>query len=148
MEHVEYVYTEGLTEEAVDHRLRDRGHGVVALADGAESYAVPINYVYEDSRLLLRMSEEAGSEKVAFAESTETATLVVYDVDEEGSWSVLLRGPIRRLSANEQAAFTDRWINERFPPFRLFDEDVEDVEMVFYELEVVERVGRRTVGRE
>ena len=146
MDHVEYVYTEGVPPDAVDELLGDRGHGTLALADGDDAYAVPLNYAYDGERFLLRVSDEPGSEKVAYAESTATATFVVYELeDETHSWSVMIRGRIERLPEDEQDEFTDAWLNEHFPPFRLFDEAVPEVEMALYELEPIELTGRRTV---
>ena len=115
------------------------------MARDDDAYAVPVNYLYDGSRLLVRVSDEPESTKVAYAESTETATFIVYEMDEAGnSWSVMIRGEIRPLSAEEQARFTDTEINEQFPPFRLFDEAVPEVEMLIYELNPHEITGRKT----
>ena len=141
MDHVDYVYTTGMDEAEVDRRLRETGHGVLALADGDDAYAVPLNYHYDGERLLVRLSEEPDSEKVARARTTEVATFVVYGVDGDDSWSVLVRGPLERC----ERGFDDAELNERFPPFRLFDEPVEDVEMAVYELRPTSVTGRQTV---
>ncbi|USZ67219.1 pyridoxamine 5'-phosphate oxidase family protein [Halorussus salilacus] len=145
MEHVDYRYIGGMSEERVDQYLRNHGHGVLALADDNDSYAVPLDYYYDGSRLFLRVSTKPDSEKVAFAETTETATFVVYDVDEDTTWSILVRGAVRRLSEAEQQEFTDTVINETFSPFRLFDEDVEEVTMTIYELDPERITGRQSV---
>ncbi len=145
MEHVEYVYTEGIDEEEIGRLLKERGHGVLALTRDDDAYAVPLNYLYDGSRLLVRVSDEPESTKMAYAESTETATFIVYEIDEAGnSWSVMIRGEIRPLSAEEQARFTATEINEQFPPFRLFNEAVPEVEMLFYELNPYKIIGRKT----
>lgn len=145
MDHVEYVYTEGVDEEEIDRLLKKRGHGVLALARDDDAYAVPLNYLYDGSRLLVRMSDEPESTKVLCAESTETATFIVYEMDETGnSWSVMIRGEIRPLSTDEQVRFTDAEINDQFPPFRLFDEAIPEVEMLIYELDPDEITGRKT----
>jgi len=147
MEHVEYVYTEGIDEEEIDQLLEGRGHGVLALARDDDAYAVPLNYLYDGSRLFVRVSDEPESTKMAYAESTEMATFIVYEMDDMGnSWSVMIRGEIRPLSAEEQARFTDTEINERFPPFRLFDQAVPEVEMLIYELNPYEITGRKTTN--
>ena len=146
MKHADYVHTAGLTDDELEERLGDRGHGTLALADGDDAYAVPLNYYYDGSRFLLRMSEEPGSQKVSYAAATETATFLIYEYDDEGhSWSIVIRGRIERLPEDEQGEFTDAWLNEYFPPFRLFDEAVPEVELVLYELEPTEVTGRRTV---
>ena len=142
MEHAEYVYTSGMTEADVDERLREGQHGVLGLADVDDSYAVPLSYHYDGERLILRVSDhDDDSEKGAFIEATETATFVCYEGSATESWSVQVRGPIRewRESVDEET------LNEWFPPFRLFDEAVEDVGFSLYELEITAVTGRKTV---
>lgn len=141
MDNVEYVYTVGMEDAEVERRLRETGHGVLALADGDDAYAVPLNYHYDGERLLVRMSEEPDSEKIARARTTEVATFVVYGLDGDDSWSVLVRGPLARL----ETEFDDAEVNELYPPFRLFDEAVDEVEMATYELRPTSVTGRRTV---
>ncbi len=147
MDDVEYTYTVGIPEDELEDLLVGQGHGTLALADGNDAYAVPLNYHYDGSRFVVRMSEEPGSAKIDYAESTDTATFVVYEFDEEttASVSVMIRGRIDRLSQKEQDEYADARLNELFPPFRLFDEAVPDVEMVLYELEPTEITGRRTI---
>ncbi|MGM0605771.1 MAG: pyridoxamine 5'-phosphate oxidase family protein [Halobacteriota archaeon] len=147
MEHVEYVYTEGIPETEVDRILKRETHGVLALADGGNAYAVPMNYHYDGEHLYIRVSEEPGSTKAEYADVTETAAFIVYDVREEtDAYSVMVRGDIRRLSDAEQSTFSDADLNEWFPPFRLFDETIPDVEISIYELVPTEITGRKTAG--
>lgn len=146
MKHAEYVYTEGVDEEDVDRWLRENSYGVLALARENDAYAVPLNYHYDGERLFLRLSEEPKSTKVAYTQSTETATFLVYGVeDDERSWSVMIRGRLDRLPDEEQQEISDRRLNEWFPPFRLFDEEILNVEMVIYELDPDEIIGRKTL---
>jgi uncharacterized protein len=148
MKQVDYVYTRGIDDEEVERRLRERSHGVLALARDDNAYAVPLNYHYDGERLLLRVSEEPESTKVAYVQSAETVTFVVYGVeDNERSWNVMVRGKIDQLPDDEQEGITDALVNELFPPFRLFDEDVLDVEMAIYELDPDEIIGRKTPER-
>ncbi|WP_132061192.1 pyridoxamine 5'-phosphate oxidase family protein [Halorussus amylolyticus] len=145
MEHVEYRYTGGMSQEEVEQHLRKQDHGVLALADNDDSYAVPLNYYYDGSRMFLRVSTKPESEKVAFAEATKTATFVVYEVEEGTTWSIIIRGTIRQLPETEQQEFTDTVINEEFPAFRLFDEDIEEVSMTIYELKPDQITGRQSM---
>jgi hypothetical protein len=143
MEHAEYVYTTGMDETELDDHLRTAGHGVLALAAGDEAYAVPLNYHYDGSRLLLRVSgHDDRSEKRRFLDATATATLVCYAVSPGESWSIHVRGPVEQYSADVD----EETINEWFPPFHLFDEDVAAVEFDLYELGMDAVVGRKTVG--
>ena len=143
MEHAEYVYTTGMTESEVDECLRAGEHGVLGLAADDDAYAVPLSYHYDGDRFLLRVSEHGDeSEKRMFLETTQTATFVCYEASTDESWSVHVRGPIQRLDA----AIDDATLNERFQPFRLFDEAVENVTFSLYELGMETVIGRKTVG--
>lgn len=140
MEHVEYVYTVGMTDAELAERLREGEVGVLSLADGGDAYAVPVDYHYDGESLVVRLSDREDSTKMEYVEATETATLVVHErVSDDESWSVLVRGRLQKLPSE-----TDREINEQFEPFRLFNEDIEDVEVVVYELEMTKVTGRRT----
>jgi hypothetical protein len=141
MEHVEYVYTVGMDATEVDDYLRAGSHGVLALADGDDAYAVPLSYHYDGERLLLRVSAHGDDgEKRRYLDTTDTATLVCFAADADGSWSVHVRGPVVEWDGTAD----ETTLNEWFPPFRLFDEAVEDVTFTLYELDMENVVGRRT----
>ena len=142
MEHAEYVYTSGMSESDVDEHLRAGEHGVLGLADGDDAYTVPLSYHYDGERLLLRVSDhDDDSEKGRFIEATETATFVCYEASATESWSVHVRGPLREW----QGDVDEQTLNEWFPPFRLFDEAIENVGFTLYELEMERVTGRETV---
>lgn len=149
MEQVQYVYTIGMTETELERRLRAGEHGVLALADGDEAYAVVLSYHYDGDRLLVRASERdpdagerGGGRKERFLASTTTATLVCYDADTEASWSIHVRGPLSPWEGEAGAAEINAW----FQPFRLFGEPVSELSYRLYELGMETVVGRRTVG--
>ncbi|TKX79167.1 pyridoxamine 5'-phosphate oxidase family protein [Halorubrum sp. SD626R] len=141
MEHAEYVYTSGMTESDVDDHLRAGHHGVLGLARDDDAYAVPLSYHYDGERLLIRVSgHDRDSEKRRFLDATDTATFVCYDASADASWSVHVRGPIREWDGDVDEATLNEW----FPPFRLFDEAVEQVAFTLYALEMETVVGRQT----
>lgn len=143
MEHVEYVYTSGMTESDVDSHLRAGEHGVLALANENDAYATPLSYHYDGDRLLLRVSgHESESEKQRFLETTDTATFVCYGASGDESWSIHVRGPVRKW----EGSVDETTLNEWFPPFRLFDEAVDAVEFELYELGLESVIGRTTVS--
>lgn len=142
MEHVEYVYTSGMTESEVDDYLRAGEHGVLGLAQDNDAYAIPVSHHYDGERLLLRVSDhDQDSEKGSYLETTATATFVCYEGSTDESWSILVRGPVEKWREDVDEAT----INEWFQPFRLFDEPVEDVEFSLYELRMETVIGRKTV---
>lgn len=142
MEHLEYVYTTGMTESDVDDHLRAGEHGVLGLAANNEAYAIPLSYHYDGDRFLLRVSEhDDDTEKGKFLKTTETATFVCYEASTKESWSIHVRGPIQKWEGNVD----ETTLNEWFQPFRLFDEAVENVEFSLYELMMETVIGRETV---
>lgn len=148
MEHEQYTYTRGLTDEELTERIETTGHGVLSLANANDAYAIPLNYYYTGSRMYLRMSDEPDSMKITYADTTTTATFVIYDYDSpDDSWSVLIRGELTSLDPDTQDHFTPAEMNEYFPPFRLFDEDVGEVTMKLYELHPDAITGRTTLSK-
>lgn len=142
MEHVQYVYTVGMDETELEEYLREGEHGILALADDDDAYAVPLSYHYDGERILLRVSDhDDDAEKRAYIETTDTATFVCFDASTASSWSVHVRGPVGRWDRTVDESTLNEW----FPPFRLFDEAVEDVELLLYELRMESVIGRRTI---
>ncbi|WP_408958499.1 pyridoxamine 5'-phosphate oxidase family protein [Natrinema sp. 74] len=142
MEHANYVYTTGMNDAELEDRLRTGSHGVLALADGDDAYAVSLHYHYDGDRFLLRMSDHDGdAEKRRYLETTDTATFICHETTADDSWSVHVRGPVCRSDRDVD----ETTLNEWFPPFRLFDEAVEDVEFALYELEPASVTGRVTI---
>ena len=110
MDHVEYVYTTGMTESDVDDRLRAGEHGVLGLARDNEAYAIPLSYHYDGNRFLLGVSEhEEESEKSRFLETTETATFVCYEASTNQSWSIHVRGPVETWEGDIDETTLNEW---------------------------------------
>ena len=84
--------------------------------------------------------------KIKFADTTNTATFVIYEYTAPSdSWSVLIRGELTPLDSENQTVLSPSEMNEYFPPFRLFDEGVAEVEMTLYELRPESITGRTTL---
>ena len=143
-----FAYTRAMTETAVESKLRSADHGILALADGDESYAIPLYHYYDDGSLFFRLGETPRNSKAAFIAATETATFVVDGIErtadpaEERGWSIVARGPIAPVPT-DHPAYDVRRINEWFAPIRLFDEAHDEVELRLYELAVEHLSGRR-----
>lgn len=140
MEHIDYEYTVGMDDATVSEHLRTHNVGVLSLAKGGDAYAVPVDYRYEDGRLLLRLSDDGDSKKVAYADATDEACFLVYDADE--AWSIVALGRLDRLGDTADDDFADRTLNEWFETLRVFDEDVANLEVAVYELHVESLTGR------
>lgn len=137
MEHVEYTYTFGMTDGELDQLIRTHGIGVLSLADAGDAYAVPVAYDYDGESLVVRLADHEDSTKMTYLDGTDTATFVIYEPG-DSSWSILVRGELR-----ERDDFDETRINQRFSTLRVFDEPIDEVEVVVYELEMTEVTGRR-----
>jgi hypothetical protein len=144
MDHVDYRYTTGMTDEEVDERLREGTTAVLSLARGGDAYAVPVAYHYDGEHIYLRLTDDGHSTKMAFVEATDRATVLFHEVSEAGSWSILAEGTLRRLEGEEAEAFDATAINDAFDDLRIFDEAIDEVEIAIYELEPAALTGRRT----
>jgi hypothetical protein len=145
MDHVEYVYTFGMSEAELADYLREQTTGVLALADAGDAYAIPVGYHFDGERLLLRLGVHDDSEKLDYLGATHRATFLVYDTtDDDRSWSVLSRGTVHELPDAEQDDFSDAVVNDRYDPIRVFGEDVDDLAATVYEFRIEELTGRRT----
>lgn len=138
----DYTYTEGMTDHETEERLREAKAGVLALARDGDAYAIPVACHYDGEAVVLRLGEHEGSEKMAYLETTDRASLVLYGyTPPDESWSVVVRGPIARLDDREDPASPGA---DAFLPIRIFGEPVDEVEEVLYELETESVTGRRT----
>ncbi|MDS0300861.1 pyridoxamine 5'-phosphate oxidase family protein [Halogeometricum sp. S1BR25-6] len=146
MDRIEYVYTFGMSDDEVDERLRSESAGVLSLADDGAAYGIPVSHYYDGDSLLFRLSDDDDdSRKLDVAEATTEASFVLFDADgPDLSWSVVVTGSLRRLSEEEQAAYDATELNERFGPLRVFDENVDEIDLVLYEMEISSLLGRRT----
>lgn len=145
MEDIEYTYTLGMDDAELDRRLRENDTGVLSLAHDADAYAVPISYHYDGESLYLRLSDEPDSEKMDFVEATEEATFLLYErAGDRDSWSVLARGRLRELDQAEMERFDAAEVNADFTPLRVFDEAIDEVDLLVYEFVVESMTGRKT----
>jgi nitroimidazol reductase NimA-like FMN-containing flavoprotein (pyridoxamine 5'-phosphate oxidase superfamily) len=144
VDHYDLRYTVGMDDAEVAEYLADHDVAVLSLADEGDAYAVPVNYHYDGESLYLRLLADPDSTKMAFVEATERATVLLYGVAGDISWSVLARGTLRRLDGAERAEFDDTAVNETFGPVRVFGEDVAAMDVAIYELDDLAVTGRRT----
>jgi nitroimidazol reductase NimA-like FMN-containing flavoprotein (pyridoxamine 5'-phosphate oxidase superfamily) len=144
MDHYDLRYTVGMDDAEVAEYLADHEVAVLSLADEGDAYAIPVNYHYDGDSLYLRLLEDPDSTKIEFVETTQRATVLLYGVAGDVSWSVLAAGTLRRLDEAERTAFDDTAVNETFGPVRVFGEDVAGMDVAIYELDDHVVTGRRT----
>jgi nitroimidazol reductase NimA-like FMN-containing flavoprotein (pyridoxamine 5'-phosphate oxidase superfamily) len=150
MEHINYTYTTGMSEAAVADRLNEVETGVLALSNDGDAYAVPVAHYYDGDGLYFRLGITEGSRKRAFIRNTETATYLLYDTEatdaprELDSWSILITGTLRELPEERHSEFDTAEINRRFSPIRVFDGNVDEIEISVFEFEIDAITGRKT----
>ncbi|EMA62424.1 pyridoxamine 5'-phosphate oxidase family protein [Halorubrum lipolyticum] len=150
MEHVEYAYSRGMDDAETAERLRAATSGVLSLARENDAYALPLAHYYDGEKLYFRLGLSDGSTKLAFWDATETACYVVHSTEstdepqEIDSWSVVVTGRLTELSEAERERFDTAEINRRFTPIRVFDEAIEDIDVVIAGFEIDEMTGRTT----
>ncbi|MHC3438131.1 pyridoxamine 5'-phosphate oxidase family protein [Natrialbaceae archaeon A-gly3] len=101
MDKIEYVYTFGMTDEEVRGYLEGGEVGVLSLAKNGRAYAIPVGYLFDDSSLFIRLSEEYSSKKMEFIDGTTEACFLLYDVKGSASWSIVATGGLSELEADE-----------------------------------------------
>ncbi|SEH66385.1 hypothetical protein SAMN05192561_12424 [Halopenitus malekzadehii] len=95
------MVTMQLEADEIDEILRTAGSGVLSLCDGTETYAVPESFGYDGDALYFQLVHDDDSEKMAFIETTGTATVTVYS--ESPAESVVVRGSIEPVPDADHA---------------------------------------------
>ncbi|SDC34484.1 pyridoxamine 5'-phosphate oxidase family protein [Natrinema hispanicum] len=150
MKHIDYAYTFGMDESAIEERLRTGETGVLSLSKDDESYAIPLAHYYDGDGLYVRLGVTEGSRKQAFIEATETACYVCYgteatdDPREIDSWSVMVTGHLSEIPESDYDRFDTAEINRQFAPIRVFDENIDEIDIRIFELEIDTMTGRTT----
>lgn len=113
-----------MDRDEVDEFLADQGYGVLSLADGGSAYGVPVSFGYDgDSKLYLYLIQFGdSSRKLDYADETETACLVTFDVTDRFRWrSAIVSGtlhplPEEDIEAMEEVMNDNAWFPSLFPP--------------------------------
>lgn len=150
MEHIDFAYTTGMDEAAVEERLDETETGVLALSHDGEAYAIPLAHYYDGDGLYFRLGITEGSQKQTFIKTTETATYLLYDAEvtdaprELDSWSIIITGTLHELPKERHSEFDTAAINRRFSPIRVFDENIDEIDIRIFELDIDTITGRTT----
>lgn len=73
--------TSTVAQSKIDTLLREHGTGVLALANGREAYSIPESFGYDGETLHFQFVFDVDSKKMAFLETTETASFTIYTSD-------------------------------------------------------------------
>ncbi|NIS32201.1 MAG: pyridoxamine 5'-phosphate oxidase family protein [Actinobacteria bacterium] len=113
-----------MDRDEVDAFLADQGYGVLSLADGGSAYGVPVSFGYDgESKLYLYLIQFGDdSRKLDYADETETACVVTFDVESRFRWrSAIVSGPLHTLPEDEVETMEEvmndnAWFPSLFPP--------------------------------
>ncbi|KTG09063.1 hypothetical protein AUR64_14775 [Haloprofundus marisrubri] len=143
MHHLEYIYTVGMDQTDVEEALEEGTDGVLSLARDDDAYAIPVSYHFDGDALYFRLGKHDESDKLAFADETAEACFVLYEAPSpDESWSIIVRGAFTKLSPGDRPDDAD--VNEAYSSLRVFGETVQDIDPVFYRLDIESVTGRRT----
>ncbi|AXG05783.1 pyridoxamine 5'-phosphate oxidase family protein [Haloplanus rubicundus] len=128
-----------MRRDEIDAFLRDIGTGVLSLTDGAETYAIPESFGYDDGTLYFQFGYGDDSNKLSYLSTTDVATFTAYTVDP--ARSVVARGPVEPVSdpADDRAAAALAG-NATIPNVNVSPDG--DVQFAFYRLDPDELSGR------
>ena len=135
--------TDKLSQEEINTLLYESGVGVLALTDGTEAYSIPESFGYDGEKVYFQFVYTADSKKMRFLETTETATLTVYD--EHPARSVLVQGSIEPVPGEDETkAATAIAENASIPTLNVYTETTpEEFTMDYYRLEPTAISGRQ-----
>lgn len=130
--------------EAIDRVLEENGVGVLSMAIDGTPYSIPMSFGYasEDTLYVLLAGHSEEGKKMEFAEESETAQFLVYDVAADDEWvSVIVSGPLDRITPEEWDRAREAMIDNAYRPDLLASIDVQSDPRV-WSLDIETKSGR------
>jgi nitroimidazol reductase NimA-like FMN-containing flavoprotein (pyridoxamine 5'-phosphate oxidase superfamily) len=130
-------------EREIESYLTDQGVGVLSMAAGNAGYGIPLSFGYDGEYLYFVFAGHSEEwRKVSYAEQTETATFLVFDVDPDGAWrSVVVEGRLGRITPDEWDRAREALAENAYRPDLLTDASVQENPRV-WALDAAEATGR------
>lgn len=134
-----------LDRAEIDAHLRELGVGVLSLADGGETYAVPESFGYDGDALYFQFGYDDDSDKMSHVGTTDIATFTAYTVDP--AWSVVVRGRLEFVPESDATTATEALASNATIPNVNVSPDAADGEIrfTFYRL-VPDDISGRAFG--
>ena len=106
-------------------------------------YGIPLSFGYDGDRLyFLFVGHSEAWKKVTYAEQSETASFLVFEVEADGQWrSVIVEGPLERVTPDEWDAAREAMADNAYRPDLLTDADPTENPRVWV-LDAREKSGR------
>ncbi|MFD1643744.1 pyridoxamine 5'-phosphate oxidase family protein [Halohasta litorea] len=135
--------TTELSRAESDTLLFESGVGVLALTDGTEAYSTPMSFGYDGEALYFQFVYTPESKKIAYLETTETATFTVYE--EQPAKSVTVSGTLEPVLEDEETkAATAITENASIPTLNIYPDTAPDEFTVdYYRLTPTAITGRQ-----
>ena len=137
-----------MDEERIEKLLIEQGVGVLSMAHDDEPYGIPIAFGYDGGNYLylLFVGHSEEGRKVTYAERSETASFLVYDLDDDGTWrSVIVEGTLDRVTIDEWERAKEAMGDNAYRPDLLTDVDEREDPRV-WAVEIEEWDGRTNEG--
>jgi hypothetical protein len=138
-----------MSDAQIDRLLRDEGVGVLSMADDGVPYGLPLSFGYDggDRLYFLFAGHSDAGRKVSYAERTELASFLAYDMASAERWrSAIVAGPVERIRPDEWERAREAMADNAFRPQLLTGVNAAENPRV-WALDVRERSGR-AVGLE
>ncbi|MFC7211822.1 pyridoxamine 5'-phosphate oxidase family protein [Natronoarchaeum sp. GCM10025321] len=137
-----------IEDEAIDQVLEENGVGVLSMAIEGTPYSIPMSFGFASGGslyfLLAGHSEEG--KKMEFAEESEEASFLVYDVASDEEWrSVIVTGALDRITPKEWDRAREAMIDNAYRPDLLTQIDIQSDPRV-WSLDVETKSGRKMGG--
>lgn len=124
--------------------LGTRATGVLSLADGNEAYGFPVSYAYDDDEkaVYVRLGFAPESQKRAFVDAAERASLVVYEETTSGWQSVVVEGTLSEVAPSQLESSLEEAVRGfRIPYFAVFRQPSNELEFELHRLKADSLTG-------
>lgn len=132
-----------MSQEGIEKMLKQEGIGVLSMASEGTPYSIPISFGYDDDRLyFLLVGHSEQGRKMRFAEWTEEASFLVFNVNSDSGWrSAIVSGPLDRITPGKWDRAREAMADNAYRPDLLTAVDVQADPRV-WELTITEKSGR------
>lgn len=134
-----------MDETEIESVLGTGGTGVLAVAMDDVPYATPVSYGYhhESKSFYFRLGFGESSRKSRFVEAGSPATFVVYDRLQERWYSVVARGTLEPITADEITTDIANHLRRgELPLVEVWDEPAANLEFELYRMAIDDLSGR------
>lgn len=124
--------------------------GVLSLADGDDSYAIPVSFAFQpdEQAIYFRLGFAPGSQKRKFISTTDHATFVVHARTDAGWKSVVASGRIEEIpEGGLDSSIVETVKGLHIPYFKVFERPTSNLEFEIARLKIDSLNGMVEAGR-